>query len=113
MLLAKTFTLRAKLKLIFNTEKTLDGGRVPTLLRRDSAYLRYHVLSLARGVLAFSMVFAVPALAQQSGSQPPAQAPPTSDAAANRVDPAPDENPEAIFPHFKDTRFWLSGQANF
>jgi high affinity Mn2+ porin len=25
----------------------------------------------------------------------------------------PDETTEAMFPHFKDTRFWLSGQANF
>ncbi len=23
------------------------------------------------------------------------------------------DNPETLFPHFKDTRFWLSGQANF
>src|SRR5580700_1895822 len=26
---------------------------------------------------------------------------------------APDEGTEAMFPHFKDTRYWLSGQANF
>jgi high affinity Mn2+ porin len=29
------------------------------------------------------------------------------------ADPEPDDNPETMFPHFKDTRFWLSGQANF
>jgi high affinity Mn2+ porin len=29
------------------------------------------------------------------------------------ADPEPDDNPEAMFPHLKDTRFWLSGQANF
>jgi high affinity Mn2+ porin len=34
-------------------------------------------------------------------------------AAANTADPSPDEGTEAMFPHFKDTRFWLSGQANF
>jgi high affinity Mn2+ porin len=28
-------------------------------------------------------------------------------------DPPSDESTEAMFPHFKDTRFWLSGQANF
>jgi hypothetical protein len=27
--------------------------------------------------------------------------------------PPPDEGVEAMFPHFRDTRFWLSGQANF
>ncbi len=32
---------------------------------------------------------------------------------ADKPDSAPDENPEAMFPHFKDTRFWISGQANF
>ncbi len=33
---------------------------------------------------------------------------------ADPSDPAPpDEGAEAMLPHFKDTRFWLSGQANF
>jgi len=40
---------------------------------------------------------------------PPSDAAPT----ANAPDSPPDENPETMFPHFKDTRFWLSGQANF
>ena len=30
-----------------------------------------------------------------------------------RLIPRPTQNPEAMLPHFKDTRFWLSGQANF
>ncbi len=34
-------------------------------------------------------------------------------ATADAPDSPPDDNPEAMFPHFKDTRFWLSGQANF
>ncbi|MGC2402945.1 MAG: carbohydrate porin [Acidobacteriaceae bacterium] len=53
----------------------------------------------------------------------PAQQPDTPSAA--KSDPQPqanatdsgdspgDADPEAMFPHFKDTRFWLSGQANF
>jgi hypothetical protein len=28
-------------------------------------------------------------------------------------DPPPDESVQTMLPHFKDTRFWLSGQANF
>src|ERR1700674_699836 len=34
---------------------------------------------------------------------------------AQEVDPAspPANDPEAMLPHFKDTRFWLSGQMNF
>ncbi len=42
-------------------------------------------------------------------------APPQTDAtvAAPVADPAPEESTEAMFPHFKDARFWLSGQTNF
>jgi high affinity Mn2+ porin len=53
--------------------------------------------------------------AQQSDSQSPAQADvsagtsPTADAA----DAPSDDSPETMLPHFKSTRFWLSGQANF
>ncbi len=46
-----------------------------------------------------------------SGQQPdPTQQPATAQADA---DPSPDTTPESFFPNFKDTRFWLSGQANF
>jgi len=31
----------------------------------------------------------------------------------NEADPPADEGVETMFPHFKDTRFWLSGQMNF
>src|SRR5271169_1488975 len=34
-------------------------------------------------------------------------------AAADVADSPSDDSTEAMFPHFKDTRFWLSGQANF
>jgi high affinity Mn2+ porin len=34
-------------------------------------------------------------------------------AASPSTDPPSDDSPEAMFPHFKDTRFWISGQANF
>ena len=32
---------------------------------------------------------------------------------SQRSRPAPDDSTESMFPHFKNTRFWLSGQANF
>lgn len=53
-------------------------------------------------------------LAQQP-EQSPAQspAPSTPNAAANLNPPPPDDSPQSMFPHFKNTRFWLSGQANF
>jgi len=63
-------------------------------------------------VLAFSIVFAVPAVAQQSDSEAPAQAPPQAEPAITH-DPPPDNSTESMFPHFNDTRFWISGQANF
>jgi len=46
----------------------------------------------------------------QDPQQTQAQTPP-----APEVDPAnpPANDPEAMLPHFKDTRFWVSGQMNF
>ena len=58
-----------------------------------------------------------PARAQQpdapSATKPGATLPPNAPAPSSTDDPSADDSPEAIFPHFKDTRFWLSGQANF
>jgi high affinity Mn2+ porin len=49
--------------------------------------------------------------------EPPAQSPaPASTESKSADDPAAppsDADPEAMVPHFKDTRFWLTGQANF
>src|SRR3984893_13265386 len=60
---------------------------------------------------------ALPSTAQQSEAPPAvvSPTPPAADAAApaNAADPPPDESTEAMFPHFKNSRFWLSGQANF
>src|SRR5450432_675463 len=50
-----------------------------------------------------------PLLAQQPDSQPTAQSPATPAAS----DPPSADVTESMFPHFKDTRLWLSGQANF
>jgi high affinity Mn2+ porin len=43
------------------------------------------------------------------------QNPPSADASAlaNPSDPSSDDSTESMLPHFKSTRFWLSGQANF
>jgi high affinity Mn2+ porin len=63
---------------------------------------------------ATAVVLALPSLAQQPDA-PSATKPDAAPqaAAAEAVDPPPDEGTEAMFPHFGDTRFWLSGQANF
>jgi high affinity Mn2+ porin len=62
----------------------------------------------------------LPSVAQQPDAVPSAgsaTAPhPEVSVAASVADPppaAPEEGTEAMFPHFKDTRYWLSGQANF
>jgi len=64
------------------------------------------------------VALATPAAAQQRPHLPSAVKPdPTvsadPSAAADRADPPADDSTEAMFPRFKDTRFWLSGQANF
>ncbi len=66
-------------------------------------------------LLVFWVVIAVAAAPAQQPDAPSAAKAGASeqpDVAANAADP-PDETTEAMFPHFKDTRFWLTGQANF
>jgi len=56
---------------------------------------------------------ALPAVAQQPDAPSAAKSGTAPQVEATPADPPPDEDPEAMFPHFKDTRFWISGQANF
>jgi len=64
--------------------------------------------------LLVAAAYIIPAYAQQpdahlpTGRTPDASADDASSAPANAI-----IDPEAMFPHFKDMRFWLSGQANF
>jgi hypothetical protein len=69
----------------------------------------YLALVLAPGAALFAQQQSAPSSpAQQSGN-----ASPNPSAAADPADPAPDDSVETMVPHFKDTRFWLSGQGNF
>src|ERR1039457_1485827 len=73
-------------------------------------------LGLSRSLLLMAAtVFALPAFAQQPDTPSPPQTAPQADAAVvpDPPDPPADVSTEAMFPHFKNTRFWLSGQANF
>ena len=82
-------------------------------MQDKSASLRApSVLAVVAAVL---LVTAIPVFPQQPEPQASAQTPsaPTPDAAGNPADPPPDPGTEAMFPHFKNSRFWLSGQANF
>jgi high affinity Mn2+ porin len=57
-----------------------------------------------------SLVVARPLRAQQPDA--PSQSSPSADA-PTPADPASDDDTQSMFPHFKSTRFWLTGQANF
>jgi hypothetical protein len=61
------------------------------------------------------LVLAAPLFAQQSDPQRSTQSTaPTADAPASpAADPPAPDSTESIFPHLTNTRFWLSGQANF
>src|SRR5580700_2715307 len=67
--------------------------------------------------LAFMLSFGCSALWAQAQSASAQTAPSAPDAADTPTLPSPASDdaadPEAMFPHFKNTRFWLSGQANF
>jgi high affinity Mn2+ porin len=60
-------------------------------------------------------LFAVPRLRAQDAPQAQSPAPASTDSksADDPAAPPSDADPEAMLPHFKDTRFWLTGQANF
>jgi len=96
-----------KLKLALN----VSAGSARVLTRRPFAPAR--LLAVVSIAIAVVLALACPALAQQ----PATSAAPTAAAAApsvpNSPDPSPDDSTESMLPHLKDTRFWLSGQANF
>jgi high affinity Mn2+ porin len=99
--------MKLKLKFIFN----MNG---PRLKGFPHPFMGVILLLWLAAISASSM----PASAQQPGAAQPSgfsQATPQSGASvADPPDPpSADESTEAMLPHFKDTRFWLSGQANF
>jgi high affinity Mn2+ porin len=83
-------------------------------LSNQFVHLRQHWVLLAVVTIA-ALVPSSPLFAQQRDPKVPAQesAAPASDASTLTDPPPVDDTPESMFPHFKDTRFWLSGQANF
>jgi hypothetical protein len=50
---------------------------------------------------------------QQSGIEPPAPQPTPAPTEAPATGAASEEAAPSMFPHFRDTRFWLTGQMNF
>jgi high affinity Mn2+ porin len=87
--------------------------------RRTPRQSKFADMRTARPIiLAMVLLAATPVVSQQSSA--PASPPPTSgtpqvNAAAVPDPPVPpsDDGTQSMFPHFKSSRFWLSGQANF
>src|SRR5579864_9370871 len=101
--------MKLKLNFIFNIEKVLDAA---------ADRLGWRFMTAALSVWALAAVFAVsvPAFAQQpTQTQIQSDSRPSEPAAADTLadPPASDDTTESMVPHFKSTRFWLSGQANF
>ncbi len=97
--------MKLKLKFIFNIAEGLSlTSEVPV-----------RVCALLMCLLILVAAAASPALPQQSDSAPaaPSARPVDPSATSTLADPPADDATEAMLPHLKDTRFWLSGQANF
>jgi high affinity Mn2+ porin len=99
--------VKLKVKFIFITD--------PFILNRRAGGHRGAGLPLALAlVLAFGAAPAAWTQSQDASASTQTSAPATSDAGDSSSPPSDaDADPEAMFPHFKSTRFWLSGQANF
>jgi len=114
--------MKLKLQFIFNVARGFPwwAGRAAVCPQDGGSCLSSRIGWLQILVLAAVVAFTPGSalLAQQSDSLSPAQqpdiAPLNPSAASDPADPPPaDESTEAMFPHFKSTRFWLSGQTNF
>jgi hypothetical protein len=67
-------------------------------------------------LLALAIALALPAFGQREEPpvpQQPTRGEPQTAAVPDPPDPPTDPSPESMIPHFNNTRFWLSGQANF
>ncbi len=106
-----------KLKFIFNIVCRLplpkaDSGTHPQPATPAAFRAAAMVLTL---MLTVALACTRPAQAQQPDAPSTSKSDTASqpDATPNPPDPPPDDATEAMFPHFRDSRFWLSGQANF
>ena len=87
-------------------------------LRHRNMRMKSQIAGLCSCWLVLVLAAALPAPAQQPDAPGTAKLDATPQATAvNEADPSnnlpADDGTETMFPHFKDTRFWLSGQANF
>jgi hypothetical protein len=107
-----------KMNFIFNMARGLAGEAACPGVRLQEGIRRPLFPRGLLLVLAFATVlaFPLPGFTQQPDAPQPASPLATTrapDAASGIADPAPGDSTQSMFPHFKDTRFWLSGQGNF
>ncbi len=107
-----------KLKFIFNIVPRVvlrKAGSGTASKAVPATILGPATLSLALALM-FAIACARPAASQQIdaplATKHDAASPTDPTDSTNAADP-PNADPESMFPHFSDTRFWLSGQANF
>jgi high affinity Mn2+ porin len=93
------------LNFTFNIATSSASHLTRPLLRRIPALVLFLFLSIA--------ICPLPLRAQHPDAPSTAKPDTTPDPPSNVTDPPPDESTETMLPHLKDSRFWLSGQANF
>jgi high affinity Mn2+ porin len=101
-----------KLKFLANPGKRLVAtAQILFFPRTFSAAFAAALVAVLLAPQTFAQLPESPASPRPSPSQgaPPADA----SIALDPPDPTADQGTESMFPHLKDSRFWLSGQANF
>jgi hypothetical protein len=81
------------------------------MILRIKMNVRNFILAMGLAMMLAVALGVIPAFAQQTEPQSPQQ--PVGAPATDPRDPPDEISTESMFPHFRDTRFWLSGQANF
>src|SRR5579863_3056438 len=101
-----------KLKFIFNIAGSFSRLRttLATCVGPSSGVFHTRCLSLILSIIAICVL---PAYAQNSDAPSSTKPDATAQLNTSATDPAPDDSTESMFPHLKDTRYWLTGQANF
>jgi hypothetical protein len=103
-----------KVKFIFNIKDAPGYKLSATAFRpRSVASVLLCAAITCLILLSIRAVSPFPVLAQQPDAPSSANVSKPQPDASDPFDPAAEEAPETMLPHFQNTRYWLSGQANF
>ncbi|HVI10717.1 MAG TPA: carbohydrate porin [Candidatus Binatia bacterium] len=106
------------MKFIFNTESAACPGAAAAPRNYGPPGAEARIANLALAIFLVLALLGVRVCAQVANEQPAISGTTSSQQAGSEApDPlggsSTEDGTESMFPHFKDTRFWLSGQANF